>query len=1092
MSKPIRVIFGVLMGCVAVWAQGSTAQINGTVRDASGLAVPGADVKATQTATSAVRTVTSGADGAFVFANLPIGPYQLEVNKVGFAQYVQSGIVLQVASNPTVDVALKVGAVSEQVVIEANAVQVETQATGLGQVIDNQRVLELPLNGRNVQQLIILSGAAVGGGYQSSTRGYPTDMISVGGGLNNGLTYVLDGGTHNDPYVNANLPLPFPDALQEFKVETSSVPAQYGQHSAGAVTAVTKSGTNEFHGDLFEFVRNKIFNARNTFAPTVDGLKRNQFGGVLGGPIVKNKLFFFFGDQFTRVRSVPTTVIGFIPNQQMLAGDWTTIATACGKVTTLKAPFVNNQISPALFSPVALNLIKHFPTTTDPCGQISFGRVNNSNEQFIVGRADYQQSAKNSLFGRYMVARLGQLSDYDGQDVLSLSQPNYTRRAHSFVLGDTYLVSNSMVSSFRATLLRLTNVKTIPDFFNFSDLGVQNIYSEPRERMAMVNASGQFNIFKATATPGNTNGTHYQLAEDLSMTHGAHQIGFGVSYIHVMMNYLGGTTASGAFGFNTQNTGLTLGDFMLGKPSSWAQGQFAGWYPRENYAALYVQDTWKVSSRLTVIAGLRWEPYLSPYTNRVQTAIFDNSWYLQGLHSSVFKNAPVGLLFPGDPGVANSTSFSPNSWFHLAPRLGLSWDPKGDGKTVVRAAYGKFFDYAHIDAYGDLQNSPPSGGRTSIPSPAGGFSDPWLGVPGGNPFPLTFGPNAVFIPSSQYTNVPPGIKHSYINQWNLSIQKQLGTAWLLSGSYLGNLGVHEVLAYEGNPAIYVPGNNCSINGVTYSTCSTTSNTNQRRLLSLENPSQGAYFSNIVQTGDAGTRSYNALVLSAQHRVAKGVSVLANYTWSHCIDDGQTVDTGGSTGGWAAGRRLLDRGNCELDRRQNFNLSTVYQTPQFSNRTVRALGTGWQVSGIVRLLSGPWLTVSSGLDNALTATGDQTPNQVLPSPYAANKSINGWLNPAAFVQPATGTYGNMGRQNILGPGNIGVDMGVTRTFQIRERQSLQFRAEVFNLPNHVNPLTTPTPGNTSVGMDLNISDNAFGRILTAGDPRIMQMALKFVF
>src|SRR3984893_4608075 len=281
----VRILFGVFTACPIVWAQGSTAQINGTINDASGLAVAGAEVRATETATGAVRTTISGAAGAYVLANLPTGPYRLEVSKPGFARYVQSGIVLEVSSNPTIDVALKVGAVTEQVLVEANAAQVETQATGVGQVIDNQRVLELPLNARNSQQLILIAGAAVAGGTQSTTRGYPTQLISVGGGLNNGLTYVLDGATHNEPYINAGLPLPFPDALQEFKVETSSAPAQYGQHSAGAVEAVTKSGTNEFHGDAFEFLRNGDLNARNTFAPVRDGLKRNQFGGVIGGPI---------------------------------------------------------------------------------------------------------------------------------------------------------------------------------------------------------------------------------------------------------------------------------------------------------------------------------------------------------------------------------------------------------------------------------------------------------------------------------------------------------------------------------------------------------------------------------------------------------------------------------------------------------------------------------------------------------------------------------------------------------------------------------------------------------------------------------------
>src|SRR5712691_5768516 len=347
------------------WAQ-STAQISGTVTDQSGAVLPGVEVTATQTDTGLTRSVVTNETGSYILPNLPIGPYRLEAGLPGFRTFAQTGIVLQVNGNPVVNVVLEVGQVAETVEVEANAALVETRSTGIGQVIDNVRVLELPLNARNVQQLIVLSGNAVGGGVFGTNRGYPTDIISVAGGLNNGLTYLLDGASHNDPYTNFNFPLPFPDALQEFKVETSSVPAQYGQHSGGAVNAITKSGTNEFHGDLFEYVRNRVFNARNTFALQRDGLKRNQFGGVLGGPIIKNKLFFFGGDQATLVRSQPATIINFIPTPQMLGGDFTAIASsACnnGRQITLRAPFADNRINPALFSPVALNVVKQNPVT---------------------------------------------------------------------------------------------------------------------------------------------------------------------------------------------------------------------------------------------------------------------------------------------------------------------------------------------------------------------------------------------------------------------------------------------------------------------------------------------------------------------------------------------------------------------------------------------------------------------------------------------------------------------------------------------------------------------------------------------------------
>jgi hypothetical protein len=326
----INVVLAILfciLTCSAVFGQ-STAQVSGAVKDQTGAVLPGVEVTMTQTETGLKRTTVTDETGSYSLPSLPVGPYRLEASLPGFRLYAQTGIVLQVNSNPAINIVLQVGQVSDEVEVQANAALVETRSTAVGQVMENVRILELPLNGRQVTDLIVLSGAAVGGGAQAtgtatSGRNYPTDSISVGGGLNNGLVYILDGGTHNDPYNNLNLPLPFPDALQEFKVETSALQAQYGQHSSAAVNAVTKSGTNEFHGDLFEFVRNGSMNARNAFAPKRDSLKRNQFGGVLGGPLIKNKLFFFGGDQSTTVRSAPVEGIAFVPTPAMLAGDWT-------------------------------------------------------------------------------------------------------------------------------------------------------------------------------------------------------------------------------------------------------------------------------------------------------------------------------------------------------------------------------------------------------------------------------------------------------------------------------------------------------------------------------------------------------------------------------------------------------------------------------------------------------------------------------------------------------------------------------------------------------------------------------------------------
>ena len=476
-TKRARILLLVFLSVVPTGLFGqSTAQISGAVSDQSGAILPGVDVSVTQTETGLKRSAVTNETGSYVLPNLPVGPYRFEAALPGFRTYVRSGIILQVGNNTVINVPLEIGQVAETVEVQANTALVETRATGISQVIDNTRVLELPLNGRQVSELVLLSGAAttsVQGTLNPGSRNYPTLIIQVAGEMQAGLAYNLDGGNHNDPYNNLNLPLPFPDAMQEFKVETSGLAAQYGFHSSGAVNAVTKSGTNEFHGSAFEFLRNGSLNARNAFDVTNDGLKRNQFGGTIGGPIIHNKLMFFGAHQHTTARSRPSASRGYIPTAAMLAGDFTAVASAdcnSGKAINLLTPFVNNKVDPALFSTVALNLVhqKLFPTTNDPCGLIRFGSVPKTNEGITTGRIDYQWSSKHSLFGRYLDARLDTPTDYDGANILTLTNGNQKQRAYSFVLGDTYSISGVAVNSFRGAVNRTINEKINPEYFDLT------------------------------------------------------------------------------------------------------------------------------------------------------------------------------------------------------------------------------------------------------------------------------------------------------------------------------------------------------------------------------------------------------------------------------------------------------------------------------------------------------------------------------------------------------------------------------------------------------------------------------------------------
>jgi hypothetical protein len=1088
--------------CAALSAQTSVvARISGTVQDPTGLSVPDAQITVTQINTGLVRTTQSGPDGAYVLPSLPIGPYRLEVRKEGFTAYVQSGIVLQVDTNPTIDIGLKIGSVSEQVQVEAAASMVETHSTGVGQVVDMQRVLELPLNGRQATQLVLTAGAAVtvplsNVGQLYSGKNNPDEApISVaGGGANSALTYLLDGGSHNDPINNLGLPLPFPDALQEFKVETSALPAQYGQHGSGAVNAVTRSGTNEFHGDAFEFIRNAYFNARDFFSPVRDSLKRNQFGGTLGGPIKRNKLFFFGGAQFTIQRSAPVTGTNYIPTPAMQTGDFTEITSpVCngGKQITLKAPFVNNKIPASQLSQPALKMLTYgFGTAEDACGTVHFGSLNSFSSQYGVGKMDYQISANHSIFGRYFGAHSFAPPSFTGSP-LSITQPSPDDLVTSVVIGDTYILNARAINSFRATLNRSAIEKTQVPFFGAADLGIKGIY-ETIPSYLLVTVSGALYSAAGATYPGYLYTTSHQFADDFSVVKGKHEIQFGANYIRSVHNIWIYLNAAGAFTFNGQTTGLSMADFLIGAPSNFSQNTVSLDRERERYFGSYIQDNWKMTQRLTISYGLRWEPYFGSVIPQGWVSHFDMGQFLQNVHSGVYPNAPAGTLFPGDQGYQTGNRPMNSKLNDWAPRVGLVWDPKGNGRMTVRASWGMFYDLPSTLFYYGYSNEPPWGQAISINNPQGGFSNPWQGYPGGNPFPYTFSKNSVFPTLAPYVTVPLNYHPPYLNQWNLTVEKQFGPNWLAKASYLGSNTIHFWSPQALSPSVYMPGASCIINGQTFTPCSSTANPTQRRLLTLLNPQQGPYYNSIVNLDDGGTTSYNGLFLSLQHRLSNHFTVLANYTWSHCISDlGTTLLAGSYTD---PNDRRFDRGNCPgTDIRHNFNLSAVLQAPKFSQRLIQSVAGNWQLAVIGAARSGTNFSATTGIDNDLNGVGGDRSNQVLPNVYCAQKSINCWLNPAAFAPNtvANGIRSNMGANTLRGPGYFDIDLALTKSIPISERQRIDLRAEAFNIQNRANFMGT-SPNNPSAVSIGSQSGTGFGKLLYDVSPRIMQFAIKYVF
>ncbi|HLH31074.1 MAG TPA: TonB-dependent receptor, partial [Terriglobia bacterium] len=816
-SSAIALLVSVL-GCASVWAQ-ATAQISGTVRDSSGAVLPGADITATQTETGIARMTVSNETGSYVIPNLPLGPYKLEVGLPGFRTFVQEGIVLQVNSNPTINAVLEVGQKAELVEVQANASVVETRSVGVGQVMETQRILELPLNGRNVTELITLgAGANSLPEYSSQPRSMQGQIaISVAGGLPSGVNYSLDGGQHTNPYDHLSLPLPFPDALQEFKIETSALAASQGQHSGAQVSSVTKSGTNDIHGDFFEFVRNDLLNATTYFA-AVDPrtgnkvhstLKRNQFGATVGGPILKNKLFFFGGFQDTINHQDPANIQNWIPTPQMLKGDFTAATSAaCGKSVSLPAAlgFVNNTIDPSKFDPVSLNFVQKLPTTNDPCGLITFGDPANTSSQQYVGKTDYQLNAAHSIMGRILFTRQYQPSPYSlaPSNILTTFDRGQDNLAQSYALGDTWLVNPQTVVSTRL-VANYTNVQRLgAHFFTFSDMGVKNYHSNQDQYLQLSVSSPGFALGGGTANDSTYRTFSTGLNSDASLTRGAHQISIGASTMYVDSNSNANVLSSGSFSFTGSVTGFPLADFLLGKPSSFSQAGANTDYQRKWYFGLYGSDTWKLNQRLTLTYGLRWEPDLAETLTLGRITKYSDAARAAGVRSTVFQKAPLGFTFPGDPGFQGKRGRDRN-WWEFAPRFGFAWDVRGDGKTSVRASTGIGYDYPNAQYHLWTSIVPPWGASTTIVNPV--FDDPWstpgAGFNGVDPFPAQFGPTTPFVAFGNYTAMS-NIKPAQVQNWNLSLQRQFGNDWFVSASYVGSHTIHMLGSEQLNPAIYFP------------------------------------------------------------------------------------------------------------------------------------------------------------------------------------------------------------------------------------------------------------------------------------------------
>jgi len=1121
---PVRLLSIFALACLFLLSSGralaqavANAGVGGQVTDQSGAAVAGATVKMTETERGVPHEATTDSDGRYTIPNLPVGPYRLDATGTGFKTYTQTGIVLQVGDHPAIDVKLDVGAVSETVEVTAGATMVQMEQTSVSQVINQKSIVELPLNGRQATQLVLISGAATvtPAGDMTGSKNYATSItISVGGGQANGTNYLLDGGDNVDTMTNVNLPFPFPDALQEFSVDANALPARNGTQPGGVVNVVTKSGTNGFHGDLFEFLRNGAVNARNFFGANHDLIKRNQFGGTMGGRIIRDKLFFFGGYQGTRIRNNASAGPVFIPTASELAGDFSVAESgACqsnGSPRTIRNPStgapINNPSnvfgSGVRFDPAAVKLTSYLPiAAADPCGRVVYTAAIKQDEDQGVGRIDWVQSSKNTIFGRYFRTKYLQPQAYDPTNALvtSLSpsaSPGLDQGVHNLTIGDTYTFSPSVLNSFHATFTRRTIYRSSSaNFFNPQTLGININIGVPNDfRLAVSN--GGFSVGCGTCSPAHLNVNTYQFSDDVDIIRGKHHWGIGVDYIRTQNNINLGYLQNGNFAMNGNVTADPILDFLTGTLSGFSQSYPQQPTPRMSIPALYVQDVIHVNQNLTINAGVRWQPNLYPYDLHNRGARFSMPNFLAGVHSAVYPGAPAGALYIGDPGVPQA--LTENRYKVFSPRLGVAWDPKGDGRQTIRVGAGIMYDVGSLFTPQRTASDPPFVNEIDLNTSApGGFSDPWVTgyhYPGGNPF----YPRGTWFPSqaSLWIVMPPNIKPITLYQWNLSYQRQIGPDWLATISYLGNRTSHVWIGQELNPAIYGP-------SCTPTTC-TTANTQQRKLLNQINPSQGQFYGNVDIVDDGANASYNALLASVNKRLSAGFTMLANYTWSHCISDG---DFRGDVTGPSYQNpfdRRADRGDCSFDVRHIFNGSVVATSPVRGSGFVAHVLGNWQIAPLIRALSGIPMSPGSGAlvtgtDNSRTGVGLDRPNLAPGVPvYNANWGPNlQYLNPNAFIPNAIGTFGNLGRNAVRIPGQLQFDVSLSRIFTIHEAFRIEIRGEAFNIINHTNFGSQATSGiglsaSESSGVSGSRSAANFGRITSAGDPRLFQFAAKLYF
>ncbi len=1129
-----------VLSTLSAYAQQGRGTILGTVTDASGALVAGAAVTVTNIDTNNTLRSTTNGEGFYTTPAVTVGNYSVVVEKSGFKKAVRRGITIQVDDHAEVNIQLEVGAATESVQVTGDVPPVNTENASIGQVIGSKSVQDLPLNGRNAFALVLLAPDvhSNAGPAQSgfADRGTSLSDWSINGGPNAANNLLVDGMVASNSYypdLNANLAV---DAVQEFKVQSGSMSAEFGFTLGGVINVATKGGTNSYHGSLYEFVRNDIFDARNAFAAALLPFRYNQYGLALGGPVQLPKLYngrnktFFFGnwEQFNYINNSQT--ITSTPIAAQRNGDFSTLFDATGKLIPIydtattrvnpsgsgyvRDPFAGNIIPPSRLDAVAKNINQFYPLPnltpsnafTNANNYLSSSALRTNMQQYTI-RGDHRFSDNDSFFARYTY-----FVNHTDNGAGTWPDPAVRARYDNFetrnsTLSETHTFSPSIVNEFK--------VGTARQYFPFQAASFNQNWPQKLGFPANVpntvipsisNGYAGFN----TGTVGIRGALTWDVTDTVTIVRGAHSIKIGAEYRLMFGNNYQTSNPSGTFNFaasltgNPQaqsGTGSTYADFMLGAVSSASVGTFIGESEKGYSMSTFVQDDWRVSRRLTVNLGLRYDYQQPPYERNCGTSNFDpyktdSVSGLLGRLEFACKDYDKSFLNP------DKTNFG--------PRVGFAYDLSGNGKTAIRGGYAIFYpSIFNISYFGNTSGFAststsynPAGGNSNLPALqlSQGFPTPPI-----QPLGAALGSSAFLGQSASYDQSAQ--KTPMSQQWNLSIQKQVLGGWVVDVAYTGNHGTHLVAgSYNLNQldpkylslgtALQNPVPNPYAGKVTGSLGSATI-TQQQALLPYP------YYSSItVRNPHLGDSIYHAGLLTVQKRFSSGLSVLASYTKAKLISDSvaapinfgsieQVTNNGYQNGLYG---RNLERSVDPTDVPQRFALSTVYELPigkgkaiNIENKILNAIIGGWQTQSIMTLQKGLPVLISGASNNLASR-----PNSTGVSAKLDNPTQYAWFNTAVFVNPPLYTYGNVGRAlpDVRTPGFFNLDFSMIKNTRIRERFNLQTRAEAFNLDNHVN-LGYPNTG-FSPGANGTNTSSTFGTITSARAARSIQIAMKLIF